>query len=150
MNETHPANPRVRRDENGIWGGAEVAVMPWEDPGARVVVPAATKARLGISEDVLRWSTAKHDRVRIEHAHDARYIDDPTRWLATAWFIGRDTSAGRERDLIVIAHDERRWIKIVVGYNALSKGYQMVTIYATGSEKTLRKWMRNIAPMRME
>lgn len=150
MKETHPANPRVRRDKNGVWGGAEVEIMPWENPNARVVVPASTKAQLGISEDVLRWSTAKHDRVCKAHAHDARYIDDPTRWMTRARFVGRDTSVGRERDVIVIAEDERRWVKIVVGYNAQSRGYQMVTIYATGSEKTFRKWLRNIAPMREE
>lgn len=148
--EVSAVNPAARRRPGGIWNEDLLPVLDWEAPMHRVVIPTATRELLGISEDVLRWSSFKHERALIDHPRDLKYINDPTRWLAGPKFVGRDKRKGRERDLIVIASDDHRWVKIVLGFNNLSGRHQMVTIYATGDEKILRKWIRQMVPIGSE
>lgn len=56
---THPLNPAVRKDANGIWGGDELPVMEWEAPEARVVIPKSVSDATGARTSVLRLSRSK-------------------------------------------------------------------------------------------
>ena len=146
--EKHPANPTVRRAANGYWEGDQLAVMPWEDPGARAVVTPAMAETMNLRSGVLRWAKEKRETVLREHPRGYAAVLEIDTLLANPIKSGRDPRPGREEWLVFAWHDDRMY-RVVVGKDD-SGSTNIITMYGSAKSIHIRQWEREMAAMEEE
>jgi len=134
--ETHPLNPAVRKDANGIWGGDELPVMEWEAAEARVVLSPGMQERLQFESPVLRWATRKYTLVASVHSRDSHVIADLSGYLERWQYLGREANNPSTRR-VMLQDEQGRWYAVTLG--SLLGSENVVTV--TGSSRT--NFLRN-------
>lgn len=141
--ETHPINLSVRRGSDGVWGSDVLPVMPWENPGLRVVLSPDMQHVTG-APPVLRVPDRKMQENIASRPYAAIFLNNLSEYLLAAEGYAPDPREGRGGDWIVLVRDGDWWGRVVLSPLDSGQGWNVVTVYTTRRMQDIRRWKRHI------
>lgn len=111
--EVHPFNRHVRRGMSRVWNEDVIPVLEWESAEQRVVLPQELQERCSIPAPVLRFSTAKRNKMLAERPRFARHVEELESYFATYQLAG--AMPAPSNDVAVLFKEETRSYVIVIG-----------------------------------